>query len=216
MFFRFGVTTSNRVDEKWFKQRQKIAGVTAEDIANRVGRARSNVSHIYSGKQKMSMDWAKAFSEVLGVPLATIIEKAGLTDKGTAQTFSPGFSESDAAAWIPEGGSGDAGKRIAAALGGDRPGIDIWQVKSPAMALQGYLPGDLMLVDTHAAERTKPGDTVIAQVYDNAQGTASTILRRYAPPVLVAASSDPDDQKVHVVDGSNVVVRGKVIASWRA
>lgn len=204
------------MDDKWFKQIQKSKGLTSFDLGELIGRDRSVISRILNGHQEMTLDQARVFSKAFDVPVSEILTRAGLTDDNTAQTFSPGFSESDAAAWIPEGGSGDAGKRIAAALGGDRPGIDIWQVKSPAMALQGYLPGDLMLVDTHAAERTKPGDTVIAQVYDNAQGTASTILRRYAPPVLVAASSDPDDQKVHVVDGSNVVVRGKVIASWRA
>ena len=58
------------MDDKWFKRQQKIAGVTAADIADRMGRARSNVSHILNGHQRMSLEWAKAFAEVLNVPLA--------------------------------------------------------------------------------------------------------------------------------------------------
>ncbi len=203
------------MDDKWFKQQQKRVGVTADDIARKMGRTRANVSHILTGRQRMSLDWAKAFAEVLQVPLSTVLEKAGVTDAPTAQAVTPGFSESDAAPWVP--GPEPAGARevstVAQSLGGGRPGIDVWRVKGQVMALSGLLSGDFMLVDTHQAERVKPGDLVVAQVYTRT-GTA-TVLRRYEPPVLVAASPDPADGRVHVVDGVNVVIRGKVVASWR-
>lgn len=202
------------MDDKWFKSQQKKVGVTAEDIAKKMGRARSNVSHILSGHQRMSLEWAKAFSEVLQQPLDVILEKAGVTDGATAQRVVPGFSGGDAAAWRPGPGLAETAsiKSVATALG-ERPGVDVWRVQTRAMALAGLLEGDFMLVDTHQAERVKPGDIVIAQVYNRTGAT--TVLRRYAPPVLVAASADPADAGVHVVDGVNVVVRGKVIASWR-
>ena len=202
------------MDDKWFKAQQKKVGVTAEDIAKRMGRARSNVSHILSGHQRMSLEWAKAFAEVLQQPLDVILEKAGVTDGATAQRVVPGFSDSDAAVWKPGPGLAENApiKSVAAALG-ERPGVDVWRVQTRAMVLAGLLQGDFMLVDSHQAERVKPGDIVIAQVYNRTGAT--TVLRRYAPPVLVAASVDPADAGVHVVDGVNVVVRGKVIASWR-
>lgn len=205
------------MDDKWFKLQQKRVGVTAEDIAARMGRSRSNVSHILSGKQRMSVEWAKAFAEVLQVPLAEVLEHAGSIDAPTAQTIRPGFAESDAAAWVPGPGlaEGASVRGIAQVLGADRPGVDIWRVRSRAMQMAGYLPDDFILVDTHAAERARPGDTVIAQIYNNATGTAATVLRRFDPPVLTAASADPEDAKAHVVDGVNVLVRGKVVASWR-
>ncbi len=203
------------MDDKWFKQQQKRVGVTADDIARKMGRTRANVSHILTGRQRMSIDWAKAFAEVLQVPLSTVLEKAGVADAPTAQSVSPGFSESDAAPWIP--GPEPAGARevstVAQALGGGRPGIDVWRVKGQVMALSGLLAGDYLLVDTHQAERVKPGDVVVAQVY-NPKG-ATTVLRRYEPPVLVSSSCDPTEARVHVVDGINVVIRGKVVASWR-
>lgn len=206
------------MDDKWFKAQQKRVGVTAEDIAARMGRTRSNVSHILSGKQRMSLDWAQAFAEVLQVPLATVLEKAGVADAPVAQQLAPGFGESDAAPWVEAPRPNDPNRAIAAALGADRPGVDVWRVKGAAMALAGYLMGDFILVDTHAADRARAGDVVLAQVY-RATGrdmTARTILRRLEPPVLVAASCDPEDSRVHVVDGVNVLVRGKVLASWRA
>jgi SOS-response transcriptional repressor LexA len=165
----------------------------------------------------MSLEWAKAFAEVLQVPLATVLEKAGVADAPTAQKITPGFSESDAAPWVSGSvmAEGQAVRSVAAALGADRPGVDIWQVKGQAMALAGLLAGDFILVDTHASERARVGDVVVAQIYNNATGSAVTVLRRFEPPVLVAASIDPADGRVHVVDGVNVVIRGKVIASWR-
>lgn len=204
------------MDDKWFKAQQKRAGVTAEDIARRMGRARSNVSHILTGKQRMSLDWAEAFAEALGVDVATILEKAGAARTSTARQLSPGFSDSDAAPWTSTSGN-ETGmvQRIAQALGADRPGVDLWQVKSRAMALGGLLAGDMLLVDTHASERCGAGDTVVAQVYNHASASATTVIRRFEPPCLVAASCDPADQRVHLVDGQNVVIRGKVIASWR-
>jgi SOS-response transcriptional repressor LexA len=202
------------MDDKWFKRQQKKIGVTAEDIAAARGLSRVNVSHILTGRQRMSLDWAKAFADVLQVPLATILEKAGVTDEPITQQLSPGFAESDASPFSPPPGQADQMKTIAAALGASRPGIDIWRVKSNAMALGGLLDGDFILVDTHQSERVRAGDVVIAQLYQR-NGTAITVLRRFEPPVLVAASADPADRRVYVVDGENVVIRGKVIASWR-
>lgn len=201
------------MDDKWFKQQQKRVGVTADDIARKMGRTRANVSHILTGRQRMSLDWAKAFAEVLQVPLATVLEKAGVTDAPTAQVITPGFSDSDAAPWVPGpvGSEGQTVPTVAQALGGGRPGVDVWRVKGKAMAQHGLLEGDYMLVDTHQAERVKPGDTVVAQVYNRTGAT--TVLRTFAPPVLMSA--DPNDLQVHVVDGVNVVIRGKVVASWR-
>lgn len=202
------------MDEKWFKQQQKRAGVTAEDIARLMGRARSNVSHILTGKQRMSLEWARAFAQALQVPLSEVLERAGIAEAPIAQQLAPGFSDSDATAWVAQGAEDRSVPAMAAALG-VRPGVDIWQAKSPSMSLQGILPGDYLLVDTHAAERARAGDVVLAQVYDNSKGAAATVLRRLEPPVLVAASPLPEDRRVHVVDGINVVVRGKIIASWR-
>jgi len=201
------------MDDKWFRAQQKKAGITADQIAATLGRDRSVVSKILHGHQRMTLEWAQAFADALGTDVATILEKAGAARPATARQLAPGFAESDAAPFLAR--EGDPTAQIAHALGASRPGIDLWQIRNRAMALGGLLAGDMMLVDTHASERCAPGDTVIAQVYNHATASAITLIRRYEPPVLVAASCDPADQRVHIVDGANVVIRGKVIASWR-
>jgi hypothetical protein len=201
------------MDDKWFKRQQKIAGVTADDIAREIGRDRSVVSRVYVGRQKMTLELAAAFAKVLQVDVATVLEKAGVAAPQTVVQLRPGFSDSDA---TPFEGQDRKPKSIAAVLGLDRNGVDVWRMKSQAMCLVGILAGDFLLVDTHAADRVQAGDIVVAQLYNNNAGTATTVIRRFEPPVLVAASSAPDDQRVHIVDGINVVIRGRVAASWRA
>jgi len=203
------------MDDKWFKHQQKIAGVTADEIAKAMGRDRSIVSRIYTGRQKMTLEWAKAFAEVLNVSLDEVLKRAGVLDPPEARTIQPGFSDGDAAPWLGKKGESHKVDAIAAAFGGNRPGVDVWQMNSGAMALDGLLPGDFLLIDSHQSELCRAGDVVVAQNYDWQTGSATSLIRRFEPPVLVAASSEPDSKRVLVVDGNNVVIKGKVIASWR-
>lgn len=204
------------MDDKWFKKRQKELGVTADQIAEKMGRNRSAVSHIYSGQRRMSLDWAQAFADALDVTVDEVLHRAGVLDEQKAQTLHPGFADSDAVPFAGKGGDQDRNQVIAGALGGHPAGIDIWTVRSSALILRGYLPGDLILVDTHKSELCKSGDVVIAQVYNWQTGSAETILRLYEPPVLLSACANTDAPVSRVVDGQNVVIKGKVIASWRA
>jgi len=203
------------MDEQWFKKRQKAAGVTAADIAARMGRDRSAVSRILHGEQAMSLPWARAFADALGVSVDRVLEKSGALPRSAAQELAPGFAESDVAACTAEGASLHAINRVADTLGGGGRGLAVWQVRSRAMALQGFLVGDYVAVDTEQAERCTTGDTVIAELYDHRRQFATTLLRRLEPPVLVAASADPADRRVHVVDGTNVAITGRVVACWR-
>lgn len=204
------------MDDKWFKKQQKRAGVTAEEIGRELGRDRSIVSRIYVGRQKMSLDQAKVFARVLQVSLDEVLEHAGALERDEIATPKPtGMAEGDAAPWQGAPSEKAKNEATAATLGGSKPGIDVWTVQNNAMILGGYLPGDKFLLDTNQSERCKAGDVVIAQKYDWQTGTAVTVLRRFDPPVLVAANTDPNDQRVLVVDGQNVVIKGKVIASWR-
>lgn len=202
------------IDDKWFKAQQRKAGINADEISAELGKDRSLVSRIYVGRQKMKLEEAEVFARVLGVPLDEVLRRAGIASPEAAQALAPGFSDSDAVAWIPTATEGRNIEAISQVFGA-KPGVDVWQVRTPAMTIQGVLPGDFMLVDTNSAERARPGDLVVAQVYDNARGRATTLLRRFEPPVLVAASADPDDRRVYVVDGVNVVIRGRVTALWR-
>lgn len=206
------------MDEKWFKDQKKRVGVTNAEIAARLGRDHTVISKLVSGSQRMTLEWAQVFADALDVSVTEVLERFGVPiglEENEPAFRSPGFSESDVTPFKGREAEDRSTRAVAEAFG-QRPGVDVWEVKSGALAFMGYMPGDKMLVDSHATERVRAGDVVIAQVYDNAKGTAFTLLRRLEPPVLVAASPDPEDRRVHVVDGVNVVIRGRVTASWRS
>jgi transcriptional regulator with XRE-family HTH domain len=201
------------MDVTWFKAQQKKAGLTSFDLGEAINRDRTAISKIINGNQRMTLDQARTWAEKLNVSLAEMLERAGLADRSTAQQLAPGFAHSDAVV-VETPSQGDL-RAVMDALGGQRSGVDVWRVKSQAMALAGMITGDFFLLDTNQSERVRPGDMVVAQIYSNATGTATIVLRRFEPPVLVAASADPADGRVLIVDGMNVVIRGRVVATWR-
>ena len=205
------------MDVEWFKHRQRIAGVTSETLGEALGRDRTIVSRIYHGRQPMTLDQADVFARLLDVPVSDVLERAGLELPSFAVPARPapsGFGESDAAPYSAKADD-PAGRRVLDMAEFLRAGSgrSIWLVGSRAMILAGYDQGDFMLVDQNRTPSS--GDVVVAQVYDWETGTATTVLRRYDPPVLSAVSPDPTDWKPHVVDGRNVKIMGVVTASWR-
>jgi SOS-response transcriptional repressor LexA len=204
-----------QMDDKWFKQRQKIVGVTAEQIAAAIKRDRSVVSRVYTGRQKMTLDLAEAFAQVLNVSLATVLEKAGVASSDPLTSTDPTFAKGDAAPYTPTNLESMKANAVADALKGSGNNTHLFKVYSKAMALAGILAGDLILVDKEKSERVQRGDVVLAKCFIKG-GTSTTLLRRLEPPVLVAASVEPEDQRVYVVDGDNVTIVGKVIALWRS
>lgn len=204
------------MDATWFKKRQRQVGVTSYDLGDAIHRSRTVISRILNGYQKPTFEQAQIFAEKLDVALPEMLERLGLADPETARQLTPQNQTGDAAPWHADERSRDGPHGlIAHALGGGRPGVDIWRVRSACMALGGILIGDFILVDTHQRDTAKPGDVVIAQVYDHMAGSATTALRRLQPPVIISQSADPDDARVHVVDHNNVVIMGKVIGTWR-
>ncbi|MBR9765458.1 MAG: helix-turn-helix transcriptional regulator [Rhodobacteraceae bacterium] len=230
------------MDDKWFKTQQKKAGVTAEEIAAKMGRDRSVVSRIYTGRQKMSLEWAQAFAEVLNVPIDEVLRHAGIvydpltrsdlvaSEDGIQQVpvrkeafLAPQHarrirdSQADADA-LPLSGSNHhilQAKATAQTLARMGEGMEIWTVTTGAMLLSGYIPGDFIIVDRDSSETCKSGDTVLAEIRHRNSSGFKTALRRYQAPVLVADSTDPEHREINVVDTVNTVIRGKVIASWR-
>lgn len=82
-----------------------------------------------------------------------------------------------------------------------------WRITSDVLWLEGYRPGDILEFDMTVTPR--PGDIVVAQVYNmNAPG-AQTVLRVYAPPYLVTRSLNTSiDQRPLLVDNERIMVRG--------
>ncbi|MEO0859208.1 MAG: hypothetical protein AAFY65_01245 [Pseudomonadota bacterium] len=202
------------MDRTWFDERMRQNNVTSADVARAADKARTGLSNILSGKQRMTTPWAEALASLLNEPITEIFVRAGVLRR---EEVSPqplaGMSEPDV---VPFQHSNTADMNSLEKLfGADRPGIDVWQVRSNGLAAMGYLRDDFVVVDSHASERARMGDAVIAQIYDR-NGDAATVLRRFEPPVLIDFSPDPTERHVQLVDHDNVVIRGVVTASWRS
>lgn len=102
---------------------------------------------------------------------------------------------------------------IVSAIIGGRAHLDAWRLKTQALEAIGYLPGDIVIVDTDAAPR--PQDAVCAQVVDRKGGSAETIWRVYDPPYLIGHAIDRASYKPVLVDNDRVTVRGVVVTSLR-
>lgn len=90
--------------------------------------------------------------------------------------------------------------------------ITAWVLQSRALEVAGYLPGDVLLVETGA--QPDDGDAVCAEILDRA-GNAETVFRIYEAPYLQAATYARGLFKPLLIDGDRVVLQGVVIASVR-
>ncbi|MGH6907913.1 MAG: hypothetical protein ACREDX_08660, partial [Aestuariivirga sp.] len=91
--------------------------------------------------------------------------------------------------------------------------IDAWTLNSRALEGAGYRPGDILLVALD--ETPAAGDVVCAQIYDWVKAKAETVFRIFQPPYLVAATSDPQLMRPHLVDDAAVAIKGVVLQSLR-
>jgi transcriptional regulator with XRE-family HTH domain len=90
---------------------------------------------------------------------------------------------------------------------------DIWVLRSRALELVGYRPGDLIQIKLDIAPLR--GDVVCAQVYDEVKSRAQTVFRIYAPPILASATTDLGLGTPYSLDDNRVVVKGVVVAMLR-
>ncbi|WNV10121.1 helix-turn-helix transcriptional regulator [Tardiphaga sp. 709] len=98
---------------------------------------------------------------------------------------------------------------------GSRRGVEVWELRSRALADAGYHPGDILLIDTH--EAVNAGEAVLATVVDAQDGTRRPLFRLYQKPYLVAANTAPEFRDPLPVDDRYVIVRGLILGriSWR-
>jgi hypothetical protein len=90
-------------------------------------------------------------------------------------------------------------------------GLEPWRLNTRALELEGYMPGDIVIVNLHGVP--KAGDAVFATVREQAK--AEPVMRQYQPagPVdlLVPRTNDPTPPKTLVVDRNQVVIRGVLL-----
>lgn len=100
---------------------------------------------------------------------------------------------------------------MAQAMKQGRNGVDAWLMKTRALELAGYIPGDTLIVDQGVSPNL--GDVVIAQIYDR-NGEAETVVRIFEGSFLIAATTDPALISPIFIN-KDVLIRGVAIASLR-
>lgn len=104
--------------------------------------------------------------------------------------------------------------RAVAAMVGNAGHLLPWELKTRALEQEGYLPGDILILDLNAVATS--GDIVCAQIYDWTNPSATqTVWRIYEAPFLIAATSAPDMRKPLLVDQDKVMIKGVVVAMIR-
>ena len=197
-----------KLHRDWLRSLPALTGQSLSKIADETGIARSTLTKPLKphdpGTSTLNAATIDRIAERYGVP------GPGSAADQVAPTASRGFSE-DAAPY--ERSTGSPLDAAVKALSEGRPGVDPWTLKSRALELEGFLPGDVVLVDLNATPQH--GDAVCAQVYDLARGRAETVMRVFesAGPVrlLVAKSMDPALQRSLVVDDDKIVVKGVLL-----
>lgn len=197
-----------KLHRQWLQDLTRFTGKSLTRIADDIGLARSTLTRpVKDGDAGTSTLHANTINK--------IVENTGFPPPGSdlgqlAQTMRGGVRE-DAVPYRPEPGNSVAA--AVAALAGAQPGVFPWVVRSSALELIGYLPGDIVLIDLNATPR--PGDAVCAQIYEWSRMKAETVLRvleRAAPvDLLLSRSRDPAQHQPIVVDGERVVIKGVIL-----
>lgn len=205
-----GDLATARLHREWVNRLPAVIGKKLTTIAKEIKLSPSTLTRpVKEGDHGTSTLHANTIAKIVeryGVPPPS--ELAGPPARG--RTGAPRSFEEEA---VPYRAA--ANDPLAAALNAliaGRNAIDPWTLKTRALELAGFQPGDIVLVDLNAHPR--PGDFVCAQVYDWPSMKAETVMRLYvtAPPVnlLVARTLDPELGPL-VVDGERVVVKGVLL-----
>lgn len=205
--FDTGDLSTAQMHRDWLRKLPEWTGKSRTRIADETGIARTTLT-----KPLKSDD--PGTSTLNATTIDRIVRKYGVPPPGSQADViaakAPRQLHEDASPYQPYE---DALRAAIEALRQGRAGVDPWTLKSRSLELEGFLPGDVVLVDLSA--QPQHGDAVCAQVYDFQTMRAETVMRIFesAGPVrlLVAKSMDPELQRPLVIDDDRVVVKGVIL-----
>ena len=194
-------TTTSEPDRlrRWLHEVMATTGLKATPLAQKVGISPSTLTRALDPNEPGYLS---------SRTVEKIVQKLGVSPPGggDGRSRSGGFGEPELQKLD------DAQMQFMALRPSNNQGV--WEIKSRALELEGYIPGDIVLVDSTVAPA--PGDVVCAQVYNFERGDADTVLRIFDAPYLVTATADREArQKPQLVDNERVVIWGTVVKSIR-
>lgn len=192
------------------KELLKSRGITQTELARWLNRDKSAVTQLMQGKRQLKASEAALIAQNLGVSVADLL---GVEERAAAQGVAESVLIPFQAAPTQVRGKGiieKGGKFFIEESANFSSSAYALEVADDGLNLSGVLPGDIVISDLSHAPRE--GQLVVAQAY--AQGGAKTLVRKYAPPLLVPHSTNAahaplniDDDDVRVVSPVLKLVR---------
>lgn len=157
--------------------RREALDMTQEELAEKAGVTSGNaVSKMEAGIRQPKANEIPGLCSVLGLTPKQLLGEEPLT----------GLAEPEAV-YVPEPELAAAEPAVARLLYPEGR-ADTMVVKAPTLILEGYAPGDHILVD--GKREPKPGDCVVAQVYCDETGSSEIVLRVFDPPFLIPSTHE--------------------------
>lgn len=189
----------------WLEHISRTANLTLSEIARVAGLTPSTLTRFKSGNtdgHTLTAKTVKKIEDATRVPAyeARVLPKI------------QGFSEDEARRFaVDEANNNPIISAFCHAITQSNS-VELWELKTTALAAVGYTPGMVIIVDREAQARN--GDAVCAQKYDFRRGTAETIFRVFRMPYLVTAFRDEEPATPVVVDNENIAIVGVIIGGF--
>ncbi|MDZ4382836.1 MAG: hypothetical protein U0942_16005 [Parvibaculum sp.] len=183
---------------EWLQTVIATTGLSVSAIASKAGVSGSNLR-----KLMREPDWPHPLSDAIKRKISAA---TGVALPGESRpSRMPGLSEPEVRQYQP---APDEDMPFS-----ERNGADWWKVETRLLNLEGYLPGDAVLVDMN--ETPRANDIVVAQVTQQGSQKVETVFRKYEPPFLTCRTTDASYPRPELVDGDRVIVMGVVVSAWR-
>lgn len=188
----------------WLRSLPDLTGHSLTRIASETGVAKTTLTRPLKADDPGT-------STLNSSTIEKIVQTYGVPPPGVSAAHfgaAPGLAE-DAAPYAPAQGGAIA--RAIQALTEGKTGVDPWVLRTNSLELEGYFPGDIVLIDLNA--RPQPGDMVCAQVYDWKRMKGETVMRKLqrAAPVDLLTTRSHQETEPLVVDGERVIIKGVLL-----
>ena len=153
------------------------AGLTQEQLAERVGTTANSIWRLESGLTRLTQHWMIKLGEALGcVPAALISNVAA----------------AECTADVEAGDSTPVSDAIASR------GFRVYRVTARSVVKAGYEPGDTITVDEteYAAAHPRPLDIVLVEV----DAGSTRVLRQFVPPSLLVTNRSGSNLAINLDD----------------
>ncbi len=162
-------------------------GITQTELARLLNRDKSVVTNLLQGKRQLKADEATLIAQRVNIPIGELL---GM------ESAAAGVSESCLIPFQCEPARTRASKQVVQKEGKfylEETGYYsnkayALEARDDSLNLAGILAGDIIIAELDSPCRA--GQIVVAQHYDD-NGSAETLLRKYAPPFLLPHSTDP-------------------------